>query len=57
MTAPKHVAVIMDGNGRWAQQRLMPRIEGHRRGISALRTLLKEEQPAIKVLVNKCFIV
>ncbi len=41
MTAPKHVAVIMDGNGRWAQQRLMPRIEGHRRGISALRTLVE----------------
>lgn len=41
MTAAKHVAVIMDGNGRWAQQRLMPRIEGHRRGISALRTLVE----------------
>lgn len=41
MTIPNHVAVIMDGNGRWAQQRLMPRIEGHRRGIAALRTLVE----------------
>ena len=41
MTKPNHVAVIMDGNGRWAQQRLMPRIEGHRRGIAALRTLVE----------------
>ncbi len=41
MTAPNHVAVIMDGNGRWAQKRFMPRIEGHRRGIAALRTLVE----------------
>ena len=29
---PTHVAVIMDGNGRWAKERGMPRVEGHRRG-------------------------
>jgi len=33
---PRHVAVIMDGNGRWAQRRHLPRIEGHRRGVAAL---------------------
>lgn len=41
MSIPKHVAVIMDGNGRWAQKRFMPRIEGHRRGISAMHTLVE----------------
>ena len=31
-SVPRHVAIIMDGNGRWAKQRLMPRVAGHRRG-------------------------
>ncbi|ACT59401.1 isoprenyl transferase [Hirschia baltica] len=35
--APKHVAVIMDGNGRWAQARGLPRIAGHKEGVEALR--------------------
>lgn len=34
---PKHVAVIMDGNGRWAEQQRLPRIEGHLRGVEAVR--------------------
>ncbi len=34
---PRHVAVIMDGNGRWARQRGLPRIEGHRRGVASVR--------------------
>jgi undecaprenyl diphosphate synthase len=38
-TAPAHVAIIMDGNGRWAKQRGLPRIEGHRRGVEAVRTV------------------
>ena len=38
---PRHVAVIMDGNGRWARRRGMPRIMGHRRGVNALRELLR----------------
>ncbi|MBT3279346.1 MAG: isoprenyl transferase [Phycisphaerales bacterium] len=37
---PKSVAVIMDGNGRWAQQRGMPRILGHREGAKAVRTII-----------------
>jgi undecaprenyl diphosphate synthase len=36
---PRHVAIIMDGNGRWAKQRGLPRIEGHRRGVEAVRTV------------------
>ncbi len=38
---PKHVAVIMDGNGRWAKQRGLPRIEGHRRGANTLKEMLR----------------
>lgn len=34
---PKHVAIIMDGNGRWARRRGLPRIEGHRRGVKSVR--------------------
>ncbi len=34
---PRHIAAIMDGNGRWAQQRGLPRIEGHRRGVGTVR--------------------
>ncbi len=39
---PRHVAIIMDGNGRWAQQRGLPRIEGHRRGVSSVRRTTEE---------------
>ncbi|MGF1523040.1 MAG: isoprenyl transferase [Leptolyngbyaceae cyanobacterium] len=38
---PHHVAVIMDGNGRWAKQRGLPRIMGHRRGVDTLKKLLR----------------
>jgi undecaprenyl diphosphate synthase len=34
---PRHVAIIMDGNGRWAAQRSQPRIAGHRAGVEAVR--------------------
>jgi len=39
---PRHIAVIMDGNGRWAQQQGLPRIEGHRRGVSSVRRTTEE---------------
>src|SRR5438876_3985510 len=39
---PRHVAVIMDGNGRWAEQRGLPRIEGHRRGVQSVRNTIEE---------------
>ncbi len=38
---PRHVAVIMDGNGRWAKRRGLPRIMGHRRGVDALKDILR----------------
>ncbi len=38
---PRHVAVIMDGNGRWAKRRGLPRIMGHRRGVDVLKSLLR----------------
>jgi len=38
---PQHVAVIMDGNGRWAKQRHLPRIEGHRRGADSAREIIR----------------
>jgi undecaprenyl diphosphate synthase len=38
---PRHVAVIMDGNGRWAEQRNRPRVEGHRAGIAAVRDVVE----------------
>jgi undecaprenyl diphosphate synthase len=41
-TLPRHVAIIMDGNGRWAQQRGLPRIEGHRRGVASVRATVEE---------------
>lgn len=41
---PTHVAIIMDGNGRWAKQRGLPRLEGHRRGKVALRKTLEAAQ-------------
>jgi len=39
--APRHVAIIMDGNGRWARSRGLPRAEGHRRGVEALRRTVR----------------
>ncbi len=38
---PKHVAIIMDGNGRWAEHRSLPRFSGHRAGVEALRSILQ----------------
>lgn len=42
MAAPVHVCVIMDGNGRWAASRGLPRAEGHRRGAESARAVIKE---------------
>lgn len=38
---PRHVAIIMDGNGRWARKRLLPRVAGHRKGVEALRGVIR----------------
>lgn len=39
---PHHVAVIMDGNGRWARKRFLPRVAGHKRGVETVRSLVKK---------------
>lgn len=39
---PKHIAIIMDGNGRWAKQRKLPRSMGHKAGVETIRRILKE---------------
>lgn len=39
---PNHVAVIMDGNGRWARKRFLPRVAGHKKGVEVVRELVKE---------------
>jgi undecaprenyl diphosphate synthase len=38
---PRHIAIIMDGNGRWAQKRLMPRVMGHRAGVKTVRKIVE----------------
>jgi len=38
---PTHVAVVMDGNGRWAKQRHLPRVEGHRNGVESVRAIVR----------------
>ena len=38
---PRHVAIIMDGNGRWARKRFLPRVAGHKRGVETLREVVK----------------
>jgi len=41
MPVPEHIAMIMDGNGRWAKQRSLQRLDGHRQGVSTLRNILE----------------
>ena len=53
---PEHVAVIMDGNGRWAAQRHLPRVEGHRAGIASVREVVESSaRLGIKVLTLYAF--
>jgi len=40
-TVPTHVAIIMDGNGRWAKRRHLPRVEGHRNGVESVRAVVR----------------
>jgi undecaprenyl diphosphate synthase len=44
MAKLKHVAIIMDGNGRWAKRRGLPRVVGHREGVESVRAIVKESQ-------------
>lgn len=54
---PGHIAIIMDGNGRWAKERGMSRVRGHNQGADALRTLLEacEQRPFIRHLTLYAF--
>lgn len=44
MRIPRHLAVIMDGNGRWARERHLPRVEGHRQGARTVRMVVEESR-------------
>jgi undecaprenyl diphosphate synthase len=53
---PKHIAVIMDGNGRWAQAQDLPRVEGHLRGVESVRRVLEGCRDfQVEVLTLYCF--
>ena len=53
---PKHIAVIMDGNGRWAQARGLPRVEGHRRGANTVRRISEAcRELGVSYLTLYCF--
>lgn len=53
---PRHIAIIMDGNGRWAQQRGFPRVEGHRRGVASVRAVVEEcARMGLEQLTLYCF--
>ena len=53
---PSHIAIIMDGNGRWAARRHLPRVEGHRAGIDAVRdTVEASARLGIRVLTLYAF--
>ncbi|MFO7294573.1 MAG: isoprenyl transferase [Clostridia bacterium] len=53
---PQHVAIIMDGNGRWATKRGLPRVAGHRQGVEALREVIKtSDELGIKYLTLYAF--
>lgn len=53
---PQHVAVIMDGNGRWAKQRGLPRVEGHRNGVESVRAIVRSAgEVGIKYLTLYAF--
>lgn len=53
---PKHIAIIMDGNGRWAKKRSMPRIFGHKQGVKTIKEIVKASASlGIKVLTLYAF--
>lgn len=53
---PQHIAIIMDGNGRWAKKRLMPRVAGHKRGVETIKKITKHaNQLGIKLITLYAF--
>ncbi|MCR8968787.1 isoprenyl transferase [Facklamia sp. 7083-14-GEN3] len=56
MKIPNHVAIIMDGNGRWAKKRLLPRVMGHKKGVETIKKItIRAHQLNIKVLTVYAF--
>lgn len=56
MQIPRHLAIIMDGNGRWAERRGLPRIAGHSRGVETVRSVIEEcRQQGVKYLTLYAF--
>ena len=54
--APRHIAIVMDGNGRWASQRFLPRVAGHKQGVDALKSIVRAcAQRGIQVLTVFAF--
>lgn len=53
---PKHVAIIMDGNGRWAKKRFLPRVAGHRKGVETIKKVtIRANELGIKILTVYAF--
>jgi undecaprenyl diphosphate synthase len=56
MSIPQHIAIVMDGNGRWANKRLLPRVAGHRQGVESLRRCVRAaSERGVKVLTVFAF--
>ena len=56
LVIPEHIAIIMDGNGRWARKRTMPRVAGHHAGVESVRTMVKAcRESGVKVLTLFAF--
>jgi undecaprenyl diphosphate synthase len=56
VTVPHHIAIVMDGNGRWATRRFLPRVAGHKRGVDALRACVRHcGERGVKVLTVFAF--
>ena len=53
---PEHIAIIMDGNGRWAKKRFMPRVAGHKRGVETIKTItIRANELGVKLLTVYAF--
>lgn len=52
MSDPRHIAIIMDGNGRWAKARGLPRSAGHRAGVEALREIVRAAEIAASAILR-----
>jgi undecaprenyl diphosphate synthase len=56
MTVPHHIAIVMDGNGRWATRRYLPRVAGHKKGVDVLRACVRQcHDRGVKVLTVFAF--